>query len=82
MERTYLLKKHKGTEELHLFKSIGVQGVCMAVSKSLCEVMDRSEGVEDVFRCLSEIEALKKCAEIGRRVCGNCVKSLYATLDE
>lgn len=31
------------------------------------------------FTCKDEVEARKKCAELGRKVCGTCVSHLYKT---
>lgn len=83
MAGIYILKKRKNTEELHLFRGIPIsEKACISRNESLCEAMHKSEGIEDIFNNTPEIEARKECAKIGRAVCGNCVKSLYATYDE
>jgi hypothetical protein len=41
--------------------------------------MDKSESTGNIFACADEDLARKKCAEIGREVCGICVSHLYTT---
>lgn len=67
------------TEEKHLFegKMVAVNK-CSANAKSICKKINEGEG-RYVFTCLSEQDARKKCAEIGRSVCGTCVSHLYTS---
>lgn len=76
----YTLKKHKDTKELHLFKgSFKEDGGCTSSAKSICQAMDKSDSSGNRFSCADENEAREECAEIGRKVCANCVKDLYTT---
>jgi len=80
---SYTLKKHKETEELHLFlgrfNPPNSEYKCTSQSLSLCEKMASSDSAGNKFACAAEQEARSKCAEIGRGVCGVCVSSLYTT---
>lgn len=79
----YSLIKKKETEELHLFESQkDVLGLCRKKSNSVCKAMNLSEKESILFECLSEKDVRLECAKIGRQVCGNCIKSLYATYSE
>lgn len=74
----YTLKQHPRTFEYHLFESTpNIDGSCKANQKSMCEKMEWVEGAK--FACASEKDAFTKCAELGRQVCGNCMKELYGT---
>lgn len=79
----YTLKKHKETNELHLFKGEMTpqdkEHKCSSRQKSICRKMDKSENMGNVFSCATEQEARDQCAKLGRRVCGICVSDLYAT---
>ena len=76
----YTLKEHPRTGEYHLFESTpNDYGSCSASKKSMCKAMDWVEG--NKFACKSEKETFFKCAELGREVCGNCMKELYGTHD-
>ena len=75
----YTLKKNPKTNEYHLFEApLNVaDNTCTALPKSMCKAMNNVEGFK--FACEEEKEAFKKCAELGREVCGNCMKELYGT---
>lgn len=77
----YTLVKRKQSGELHLFESvINDDSKCEATSNlSVCSAMNINQKGEAVFTCLVEDDARKECAKVGRAVCGNCVKNLYAT---
>jgi len=76
----YTLKEDKDTRELHLFRAKPtVKNKCKPNIDSICTVMNKNQSVRNVFACLSEDDARLKCAEIGREVCGNCVRHLYKT---
>lgn len=76
----YTLKEHPRTGEYHLFEAIpNDDNTCTAKSRSMCKAMDRISG--NKFACKSEKETFIKCAELGREVCGNCMKELYGTHD-
>nr|WP_315223985.1 hypothetical protein [uncultured Albidiferax sp.] len=77
----YTLKKHKETEEQHLFEATlsADKKSCTSKTKSICEKMANSDGGGNAFICQTEDQARTKCAALGRMVCGVCVSSLYAT---
>ena len=76
----YTLKEHPRTGEYHLFESTRKDDdSCSTSEKSMCKAMDWVEGSK--FACESEKETFFKCAELGREVCGNCMKELYGTHD-
>lgn len=77
----YTLKKRKDTEELHLFRAIPTSDnkQCTPNKISICKKMDKDESSGNIFTCASENDARKKCAEIGRPVCGICVSTLYTS---
>ena len=77
----YTLKKKKDTNELHLFEGTMTKDGCTSSQKSICNKMDKSESAGNKFTCYTEDEARKKCAEIGRAVCGICISHLYNTYD-
>lgn len=72
-----LLEKNN-TKELHLFHSRLSNSACNALNDSICNKMTLSENSKTIFSCKDENEARKKCAELGRQVCGTCVSNLYA----
>lgn len=74
----YTLKKKQNTEELHLFKGEMTNDGCTSAQLSICKKMNKNESVGNKFACENENNARKKCAEIGREVCGICISSLYA----
>jgi hypothetical protein len=75
----YTLKKKKDTGEYHLFEGSMTKDGCTSKQVSICEKMDKSESTGNIFACADEDLARKKCAEIGREVCGICVSHLYTT---
>lgn len=75
----YTLKKKKDTEELHLFMGEMTEDACTSKQQSICKKMNKSESTGNRFQCADESTARKKCAEIGRGVCGICVSHLYET---
>jgi hypothetical protein len=76
----YTLKEHPRTGEYHLFEAKPTSSTqCMPEKKSMCTQMDNIKGF--IFACASEEEAFDKCAKLGRKVCGNCMKELYGTYD-
>lgn len=71
--------RHKVTEEIHLFRV----SVAHAVSStSVCERMLSSEQDGVPFSMFDEDEARMECAILGKKVCGTCVATLYATLPQ
>ena len=82
MSTLYALKKHKETDELHLFENYrNVDEKCMTKGNdSLCNQVERKDFLNSsLFSCEDEQQAREKCAKIGRDVCGNCIKTLYTT---
>lgn len=77
--KAYTLKKKQETKELHLFEGDMTTTGCNSKSTSICEKMKKLESEKNIFTCFNEGEARKKCAEIGRDVCGICVSHLYST---
>jgi len=78
--KAYTLKKKKDTGELHLFEGEKLDATrCSSNDISICGKMKKPESIENVFQCLDDASARKKCAEIGRKVCGICVSHLYTT---
>ncbi len=79
----YTLKKHKETGEMHLFKgrmpADNPKYKCTSNSDSICEGMSNNDKLMNKFSCEDEPSARRKCAEIGRKVCGTCVSHLYET---
>jgi len=76
----YTLKQHPRTNEYHLFEATPLENnECRPNKKSMCEMMENVNGFK--FACRTEKEAFLKCAELGRQVCGNCMKELYSTDD-
>ena len=78
-DKVYSLKRKKDTEELHLFEAIMAvdKKNCTPNTKSICKEMLTTESDQNNFTCLYEADARKKCADIGRPVCGTCVSHLY-----
>lgn len=80
---SYTLKKHKVTNELHIFigrfNPPGTDRGCVSSRISICEKMQGVDSQGNVFACLTEGQARTQCAELGRKVCGICVSNLYAT---
>jgi hypothetical protein len=80
MANVYCLKKKKSTKELHLFECVPSGATCACEPKSVCDKMFKAESEGDnLFTCESEATTRKKCAEIGRNICGTCVSRLYTT---
>ena len=81
-EVSYTLKKHNQTSELHLFEGVFTKdGKCTSNDDSICDAMNKSDSSGNKFACVDEKKARINCAQIGRQVCANCIKELYATLD-
>jgi len=79
-EVVFSLKKKKGTEELHIFTAILYpDGSCEPDNYSICKKMQLMENIDNIFVCLSEENAIKKCEQIGNQVCETCVSYLYVT---
>jgi len=80
--KTFTLKEDKATGEPHLFESSlpsAHKGKCVTGSHSICGKMEGSEHAENIFSCASAKQTRQECAEIGERVCGDCVSFLYAS---
>lgn len=76
----YSLKERKESAELHLFEARTTEpGKCVPAIKSICKKMSLSETAHNVFLCYDEDSARNGCASAGRKVCGVCVSSLYAS---
>ena len=78
VEILYTLKQNPKTLEYHLFEATPAEGTsCTPSKKSMCKSMDYVKGFK--FACSDEKEAFAECTELGRKVCGNCMKELYGT---
>ena len=82
MTTTYSIKKRSDTEELHLFEGQlnppNSETKCTSESNSICGKMKWEKGTAG-FSCETDEKTVRqKCAEMGRKVCGICVSSLYA----
>lgn len=79
----YTLKQNNDTEELHLFKghitSPAPKVKCTSAQWSECGRMNKDDSSGNKFACEEEEAARKKCANLGRAVCGTCVSTLYTT---
>ena len=76
----YTLKEHEDTNEFHLFETkIHFDKTRTQKSISICKKMNQKESIGNKFEVLREANARLKCAEIGRKVCGNCIRNLYST---
>ncbi len=74
----YTLKKKQDTEELHLFKVTQVDPkTCHVPDDSICGMMKKTESADNRFICKDEAAARLRCSNIGRHVCGECVRHLY-----
>lgn len=79
-KNVYSLKKKKDTEEYHLFRATPTgQDTCNPEKRSICQKMELKDSIDKIFSCENEDSARKKCAAIGREVCGTCVSDLYET---
>lgn len=80
--KAYTLKKHRETEELHIFEGVMTPDHpdhrCTSDSSSICEKMKKSQSEKNIFACATEQQARDKSAKLGRSVCGICVSHLYA----
>ncbi len=83
MAKVYCLKEKKTSGECHLFEcEMNSDSSCSCNQKSVCKKMEGKERIgENIFSCKSEKTTRIEVAEIGRRVCGNCVSHLYETYD-
>lgn len=79
-DELFSLSKRKDTGEFHLFlNKRDSEGKCVFASrKSICGHMSASDRDGSIFSCSTDEVARKKCAAIGREVCGTCVSHLYA----
>ncbi|OEZ90741.1 hypothetical protein [Duganella phyllosphaerae] len=76
----YSLFTLKSTGEYHLFKAHkNFNSECMAERESECGQVLLADTEIASFACEEEESARLKMARIGRKVCGNCVATLYAS---
>ncbi len=79
-DKVYTLKIKVEKKEKHLFEgTMSTEDKCTSDSNSICKKMNKSESLGNVFTCADEVNARRRCAEIGRLVCGVCVSHLYKT---
>lgn len=80
MKTVYTIKERKDSGEFHLFDGLMQnKDYCSVSSWSLCSSVEENETVSEGIGCLTEDQARIEAAKIGRAVCGNCIKTLYAT---
>jgi len=73
----YSLFQDKTSGKLHLYEGEKTTNGCTAINDSICSQAKRSNAEKKWgFICKNEDQARIECAEIGRAVCGNCVKNL------
>ncbi len=78
--RHYNIMQKTDTEEYHIFKVIKDQnGKENVLTPSICKEMNYKEGIKVNAKPLDEEETRLKACEIGRKVCGNCIRNLYTT---
>ena len=75
----YCLKERIKSGELRLFEATPNTNGCVPHKSSICKKMSLAETENMIFSCLDENNARLECAKQGRKVCGTCVSSLYAT---
>lgn len=77
----YLIKAHQNSGELHIFEATPDNPGCTPFAKSRCGNIPKSDTLKSEIGCLSASATRRKCAEIGARVCGQCVGTLYSPFD-
>lgn len=77
----YSLKRHE-SGIIHLFEGTfqdeTVLKECTSKTESICGAVEKTDGDEEIKSCLTEEEARMLAAKLGREVCGNCIRHLYA----
>lgn len=79
--RLFAICKHKETEEYHVFIThLGKDLKCYFSSKeSICGSMLTTDKENCIISCASTEQIRLKAADVGARICGNCMKSIYKT---
>ncbi len=80
-KKLYSIKQRRDIEEYHIFVSENETetGKCFLEDTSICGKMEYSTKAKSIMLCKTEKEVRLKAAEIGRHVCGECVRTLYTT---
>jgi len=80
MKEAYSFMEKSNTKEIHIFEGKFTEKSCTAPDPCICEKMDKSDGSwVNNGTCKDEQQAREKAAELGRKVCGDCVSHLYET---
>lgn len=79
----YSLREHLNTFELHIFEGTPTEpNRCQLEKSSRCGNIElRDVEKTSRFACISAQEMRVRCAEIGAKVCGTCISTLYAPFD-
>lgn len=82
-KQLYAICKHKETEEYHVFLThSNNENKCYFSSNvSICGAMNSKDKDICIIACATENEIRNRSAELGDKVCGNCMKSIYKTKD-
>lgn len=85
-EKAYSFGTYEETGEIHIFEGyFNPEGGCTKSMRCICKKVYKSECEFKYIitrMCLNEDEARKKAAKLGRKVCGNCVSSLYTSYED
>ena len=76
----YVIKQKNGTSEFHIFQYLNrepEEGEVKKLETSMCGKAGRAESPLIVRTATSERELRIICAEIGRKICADCIKHLY-----
>ena len=86
MKNAYTLKEHKLTGEYHIFVGNflpkGSDYPCNSNYLSDCKEMTKNDSKRNIFTCEDEQNARELCAKYGRKVCANCIRELYKTINK
>lgn len=82
LRQTYGLCK-LDTEEYHVFfTKRTLDGQCVIDGNtSLCGAVEKNNIEKNVVGCISKKRMRQEAVEIGDDVCGNCMKSMYKTIE-
>jgi len=78
-DERYGLRENNESGEYHIYRQKKyINGKCYYEENlSICKAIDFDESTEVLEHCLTEENARLKYAELGRKICANCVQDLY-----
>ena len=78
-QERYGLRKNDESGEYHIYRQVKkLDNKCYYIEKiSICKTIDFSESTEIHTACLNEEQARIQYAEMGRKICANCIQDLY-----